>query len=73
MASPVMAAETETSTPQRVLHFPKDRALGRIMVQDAGGKEKLDDFQSWYGQPDYQEAKGDVTVPAGQIVGPLSI
>jgi peroxiredoxin/Leucine-rich repeat (LRR) protein len=49
----------------RVLHFPKDKSMGRVMFQHVNAKETLYDFHSWI-QNEYQQAQGDVIVPPGK-------
>jgi hypothetical protein len=58
----------------RVVHFPRDRSLGRLMIRDATVKRHIDTFHYWvvnndsygFGTEYLGEAKGDVTVPAGK-------
>ncbi|MFC1739414.1 leucine-rich repeat domain-containing protein, partial [Planctomycetota bacterium] len=57
----------------RVVHFPKDRSLGALKVQDSDRVRQIKDFHywidntSWYEQAEYLgEAMGDVTIPAGK-------
>ncbi len=70
-----MAARAKTSEDSsRVVHFPEDRSLGRLLIQDADTVRQIKDFHHWIGKsdwwnPDWEylgEAKGDVTVPAGK-------
>ncbi|MHC4725106.1 MAG: M56 family metallopeptidase, partial [Planctomycetota bacterium] len=65
--------KTETDGGQRVLHFPKDRSLGRIMIQDASLERHIDTFfywidnANWYEQAEYLgEAKGEIAIPKGK-------
>ena len=64
-----------TEGEARVLHFPKDRSLGRIMVQDVDLKRQIQNFSywidgaSWFEAEYLGEAQGDVTIPAGKKVG----
>lgn len=57
----------------RVIHFPKDRSLGRIVVQDADVMRKqAQDFDRryWSHQAEYLcEAQGSVVIPFGKEVG----
>ena len=61
---------------ERILHFPKERSLGRIMVVDADIERRIQPFYSsgdginWYQQGEYLgEAQGDVVIPAGKMAG----
>lgn len=64
----VYAESHASKSATRVLHFPKDRSIGRLKIQDIGINESL--FQSinrsgdnW---EDFGEAIGDVVVPEGK-------
>ncbi|MHC4336962.1 MAG: leucine-rich repeat domain-containing protein [Planctomycetota bacterium] len=69
-------AATDIGAPQavgqqrkvRVVHFPKDRSLGRIMVKDADIiKGNIQDYHDWFLRGEYLgEAQGDVVIPAGK-------
>jgi Leucine-rich repeat (LRR) protein len=55
----------------RVVHFPPDRSLGRLMIQDANSVRKLTYWFHWTGNGESPreylcEAQGDVQVPAGK-------
>jgi Leucine-rich repeat (LRR) protein len=55
----------------RVVHFPPDRSLGRLMIQDANSVRKLAYWFHWTGNGESPreylcEAQGDVHVPAGK-------
>jgi len=50
----------------RIVHFPKDRSLGRVTFADADIQETRYDFHFWYGQTEYKEAEGNVVVPPGK-------
>jgi Leucine-rich repeat (LRR) protein len=58
----------KAASQSRVLHFPKDRSLGRIMVKDADIiKGHLQDYHDWYSRGQYLgEAQGDVPIPVGK-------
>lgn len=69
--------QTKTVKPQnneRIVHFPSDRSLGMLKIQDAGIVRQIKDFNYWvvksdWWNPDWEylcEATGDVTVPAGK-------
>jgi len=69
--------QTKALKPQnneRILHFPRDRSLGMLKIQDAGTVRQIKDFNCWivksdWWNPDWEylcEAQGDVTVPAGK-------
>jgi len=62
------AAET---VGQRILHFPADRSLGRVLICEPVPDEPLEGFFYWIRGEDWAylaEAQGDVTVPAGKWV-----
>ena len=58
----------------RVLHFPKDRSLGKIVVQDVDRKRQIKGIMYWgegYWNEDTDflgQAQGDVVIPAGKNV-----
>ena len=53
----------------RVIHFPKDRSLGRIKVKDADIIKGHQDYHDWYVKAeDLGEARGDIVIPAGRKV-----
>ena len=58
----------------RVLHFPPDRSLGKIIIQDVNRKRQIKGIIYWddgYWNEDTDflgQAQGDVVVPAGQNV-----
>ena len=62
------------SAGSRVLHFPTDRSLGTVWIQDANLRREITTFYHWTedGVSDkwrqLGEAQGDVTIPAGQRV-----
>jgi peroxiredoxin len=62
----VYAESDAGKSAARVLHFPKDRSLGRVTFADADIQESRYDFHFWYGQPEYEEAEGNVVVPLGK-------
>jgi Leucine-rich repeat (LRR) protein len=56
---------------ERVVHFPGDRTLGKLMIQDENLKRDIKSFFYWTeaGDSDWEylcQARGDVTVPAGK-------
>jgi hypothetical protein len=64
----------KTASQSRVLHFPKDRSLGKIMVQAADISRRPQTFRrdstSRFAEGEYLcEAQGDVMVVAGKRVG----
>jgi len=69
----VYAENAGTIEPgSRVIHFPKDRSLGAIKIQDAGIKRQIETFHHWIDGTSWEylcEATGDVTVPVGKRVG----
>lgn len=55
----------------RVVHFPADRSLGRLMIQDANSTRELTYWFHWTGNGESPreylcQAQGDVRVPAGK-------
>lgn len=65
-----MYAGPKPNTPTgRVLHFPKDRSLGWITVQDANKIQgHIQDFHDWWLAEPLGSAQGDVVIPAGKQV-----
>lgn len=62
---------TEPASTGRVLHFPKERSLGKLMIQDTGVVRNIQTFFYWTQAGDSEweylsESKGDVTVPTGK-------
>jgi hypothetical protein len=62
---------TEPASTGRVLHFPKERSLGQLMIQDTGVVRNIQTFFYWTQAGDSEweylgEAQGDVKVPAGK-------
>jgi Leucine-rich repeat (LRR) protein len=54
---------------KRILHFPQDRSLGRILVQDTNVKRRIRTFHYWVDGGDWHslgQAQGDVVVSAGK-------
>ena len=61
-----LAGVSSAAGSGRVLHFPKDRSLGRIKFMDANTDEYLQ-IWSWYWKVEYAgDAQGDVIIPAGK-------
>jgi Leucine-rich repeat (LRR) protein len=58
------------SGPTRIIHFPKDRSLGRLSVQTGPGERfPIHMAFSEYGEWEYiGQAIGDVSVPAGRRI-----
>jgi hypothetical protein len=55
----------------RVLHFPADRSLGKVMIQPVGSGETAETFDCWIYGPKWEfigQAQGDVAIPAGHEV-----
>ena len=53
----------------RVVHFPKDRSLGKLLVQDANAVRRIESFHYWIDGTHWKPfgiAQGDVAVPAGK-------
>ncbi|MHC4528201.1 MAG: leucine-rich repeat domain-containing protein, partial [Planctomycetota bacterium] len=64
----------EARSRPRVLHFPRDRSLGRIVIRDADTNGQPQTFRevgnSWSLHAEYLgEAQGDVVIDAGKRVG----
>ncbi|MDH4239608.1 MAG: hypothetical protein OEW48_08605 [Phycisphaerae bacterium] len=52
-----------------VVHFPSERSVGRVFIQDVGRIRKITDFFHWGDPTEWEylcEAKGEVHVPAGK-------
>lgn len=68
------AEEHKSTKPQgkeRIVRFPKERSLGRLMIQDADAVRNIQTFFYWTEAGDSEweylaEAKGDVKIPAGK-------
>ena len=56
----------------RILHFPRDRSLGLIVVKDADSIEGQIPQKNWFQKSEcFSEAQGDVIIPSGKIVALL--
>lgn len=66
--------EQKSTRPQgkeRIVHFPKEQSLGRLMIQDDDVERNIRTFFYWTETGDSEweylaEAQGDVKVPAGK-------
>jgi Leucine-rich repeat (LRR) protein len=61
----------ESASTGRVIHFPKERSLGQLMIQDADAVRNIQTFFYWTevrgSEWEYlAEARGDIIVPAGK-------
>ena len=59
----------------RVVHFPKDRSLGKLSTQNSGAVRQIATFFYWGAEPKWEylcEAKGEVHVPAGKRLSLLA-
>jgi hypothetical protein len=73
-AAEVKKSEDIAVSGQRVLHFPKNRSLGIVKIQDAETVSRIKEFYNmgkpnWW-MPNWEflgEAKGDVVIPAGKV------
>jgi len=66
------AKVTAPQSEKRVVHFPPDRSLGRLMIQDANADRRIEHFDYRPGGTEWEhlgEATGDVVVPAGKRLG----
>jgi len=64
-------AAANSLSAERVVHFPADRTLGKLMIQDETAKRDIKSFFHWTEAGDSEweylgQARGDVTVPAGK-------
>jgi len=61
---------TTSQAKERVIHFPKDRSLGNLLIQDANVVRQIQSFFYWTEDgaqwKSLGPAKGDVNVPAGK-------
>ena len=51
----------------RILHFPRDRSMGKLFVKDMSIKRRIDTFHHWIDNANWEyfgQAMGDVRVPA---------
>ncbi|HUW20719.1 MAG TPA: M56 family metallopeptidase [Sedimentisphaerales bacterium] len=66
----VYAENPATSNAEtRVVHFPADRSLGKLMMQDVTTARHVDTFYYWETDFNWEylsQALGDVSVPAGK-------
>lgn len=56
---------------ERIVHFPADRSIGKLTIQDADTRRHIKSFFYWTDTTDSQweylgQARGSVTVPAGK-------
>lgn len=59
------------NTGSRVLHFPSDRCVGKLMIQDDNLQREIKDFHYWIDGAEWEylgPAFGKVTIPAGKRV-----
>jgi Leucine-rich repeat (LRR) protein len=64
-------AAANSLSAERVVHFPADRTLGKLMIQDETAKRDIKSFFHWTEAGDSEweylcQARGDVSVPAGK-------
>jgi Leucine-rich repeat (LRR) protein len=67
----LLASQASNEVRTRVLHFPADRSLGKIMICEPVADIPLEGFFYWIRGEKWEyltEARGDVTVPAGRWV-----
>ncbi len=66
----VCSGETAgAESKERILHFPKERSLGMLKIQDADTVRQIESFHHWIDGAEWEylgEATGDVKVPAGK-------
>jgi len=67
----IQAKSDKLPSQERIVHFPSDRSLGQLRIQDAGSVRQLNYWFYWTdtGEPALEylcEAQGDVRVPAGK-------
>jgi Leucine-rich repeat (LRR) protein len=65
-----MPKPESTKSSARIVHFPKDRSLGNLFIQDDSVVRQIQSFFYWTEDgtqwKNFTEARGDVTVPGGQ-------
>ncbi|MCX5638924.1 MAG: hypothetical protein NTX52_14705, partial [Planctomycetota bacterium] len=67
----IQAKSDKLPSQERIVHFPNDRSLGQLRIQDAGSVRQLNYWFYWTdtGEPALEylcEAQGDVRVPVGK-------
>lgn len=70
--SPTGPSAAASGAEQRMLHFPVDRSLGKVLVCEPVADRPLEGFFYWIRGKDWEylaEAQGDVAIPAGKWVG----
>ncbi len=66
------AGATPTVRGARVLHFPRNRSVGTLYVQNAGLRRQVEPIEHWVGDDPSEywervgEARGDVPIPPGK-------
>ncbi len=72
MGPPVLSEVPASGAEQRVLHFPADRSMGKVLVCEPVPDRPLEGFFYWIRGEDWRylaDARGDVAVPADKWVG----
>ena len=65
------AEPAEPESAGRVLHFPKERSLGQLMIRDSNVVRDIKTFHYWVRNSDWEyfgKAQGDVKIPKGKNV-----
>jgi Leucine-rich repeat (LRR) protein len=52
----------------RIVHFPKDRAVGRLKIRDAGPNNTIQSMLQILGWNLLDQAQGEIKVPAGKVL-----
>ena len=68
--NPVYAESPDANKTARILHFPENRSLGIIMVQDINSQPLQGyEYHFWVRGNCLGQAQGDVVIPAGKKAG----
>jgi beta-lactamase regulating signal transducer with metallopeptidase domain/Leucine-rich repeat (LRR) protein len=66
-----VTAQTPTESSERILRFPTEYCVGKILIQDDTLQRHIEDFHHWIDKAPWEPlgpAMGDVRIPAGKRV-----
>jgi beta-lactamase regulating signal transducer with metallopeptidase domain/protocatechuate 3,4-dioxygenase beta subunit len=69
--SVAVTAQTTGQSPERILHFPTEYCLGKILIQDDTLQRSIETYHHWIDKAPWEPlgpAMGDVHIPAGKRV-----